>query len=102
MAKKNLPGKNPVTDPQAAKEAATHALSKIEAGLPEGYTATNRAAVMKEVNPNPYHEPPVWTSWVTDGRQRFLAILKERKNENNNIMRSVKLIPEEEAHYKNV
>ncbi len=103
MAKKINPGKNPVTDPNAAKEVATHALKKIIAVLPQGYTATNKQAVMKVLNPNPYGESPVWTSWATDGNgQRFLAILKERDNENNNIMRSVKLIPEEEAHYKNV
>lgn len=95
MAKKINPGKKPVTDPQAKKEASLHALRKIEAGLPKGYTATNKLAVMKEVNPNPHREPPVWTSWAKDvDGNNCLAVLKPDGQ--------VKLVPEKNANYKNV
>jgi len=89
--KKNETG----TDPQATKAAATHALEQIQNGLPDGYTATNKRAVMKTPNPNPHGEPPAWTSWAQDkDGNRFLALLK--------VGGSVKMIPENKANFKNV
>lgn len=83
------------TDPQATKAAATHALEQIKNGLPDGYTATNKIAVMKVPNPNPYGESPAWSSWAQDkDGNRFLVLLK--------VGGSVKMIPENKATFKNV
>lgn len=74
------------------RAAGIHALKCIEACLPQGVTATNKLAVMKQKD----HDSPTYTSWAKDAEgKKFLAVLKGDNK--------VKLVPEVEAtEYHNV
>ncbi len=74
------------------RAAGAHALERIKNNLPDGVTATNKSAVMKQKG----YDSPTYTSWAKDEEgKKFLAVLKGGDK--------VKLIPEEEAkEYKNV
>lgn len=68
--------KSQITEAQKAKLAGI--METIIAGLPSGYTATNKQPVKKEIRPlsSPATET-LWSSWAKDDAgNRFLALLQ--------------------------
>lgn len=66
-------------------------LEKIQAGLPKGYTVTNKKAIQKKIQAiDSSISETFWTSWVQNHVVKGLGYLKENGQ--------VKFIPEGEYH----